>query len=101
MKRVRDACASIAEILKERGFKEATVEKYWLRWNGLLEYLSINKLKTYDAKTGLNYLVDIHGITAFKELDREEKWAVRAVEYLNDYLSLGVIYPSAPPVSTV
>jgi site-specific recombinase XerD len=101
MERVRDACASIAGILKERGFKEATVEKYWRRWNDLLEYLSTKKLETYDAKTGLEYLSAIHGITVFKELDREEKWTVRAIEYLNDYLSMGVIYPGTPPVSTV
>jgi site-specific recombinase XerD len=100
MKRLRDACASIAGVLKERGFKESTIDKYWRRWNGLLEYLSTKKIKKYDAKAGLNYLSDIHGITVFKELDREKKWTVRAVEHLNDYLSMGVIYPNTPPVST-
>jgi site-specific recombinase XerD len=101
MERVQDACASIARILKERGFRKSTVEKYWRRWNSLPEYLSTKKLKTYDAKTGLNYLSDIHGITVFKELGREDKWTAGSIQHLNDYLSMGVIYPSTPPVSTV
>jgi site-specific recombinase XerD len=101
MEKVRDACENIARILRERGFKEPTLGRYWRRWNGLLAYLAKKGLQSYDAKTGLKYLAEVHGITVFTGLDREDKWTVRSIQHISDYLSFGVIYPATPKISTV
>jgi site-specific recombinase XerD len=101
MESIASICESIARILESRGFKVSTVKKHWRYWNKLSGYLEEKDLKSYDAKIGLDFLSDVYGITIFTGLDREDKWIVRSVQYLNDYLKSGVIFPATPRVSTI
>jgi site-specific recombinase XerD len=62
--------------------------------------LSDNGATVYTPKTGLDFLSEICGITAREGLDREQRWAVRSVQYLNDALDFGTVFPTTPAVST-
>jgi len=55
----------------------------------------------YTPKAGLDFLSEACGITASAGLGREQQWGVRSVQYLNDALDFGTVFPTTPAVSTV
>jgi site-specific recombinase XerD len=101
MESIANTCEKIAGILETRGFKVSTIKKYWRYWNRLSNYLEEKDLKSYSAKIGLHFLSDVYGITVFTGLDREDKWIVRSVQYLNDYRESGVVFPATPHISAI
>lgn len=97
----RKICETVAQMLKERGFLPQTIDHYWRYWNKLLRYLSDNGVVAYTPKAGLDFLSEACGITASAGLGREQRWAVRSVQHLNDALDFGTVFPTTPAVSTV
>ena len=95
----RITCEAIAQALEARGFLAQTIDHYWRYWDKLIQYLVANEV-AYTPKTGLDFLLDVYGITASTGLTREQRWIVRSVQYLNDYLDFGTVFPAVPPVST-
>ncbi len=97
---IHNACGTVSQMLKKRGFLPRTIDHYWRYWNKLLRYLSDNGVIDYTPKDGLEFLSEACGITASTGLNREQRWLVRSVQYLNDALDFGTVFPTAPAVST-
>jgi len=97
---IRKTCETVAQMLKERGFLPQTIDHYWRYWNKLLQYLSDNGMAVYTPKAGLDFLSEVCGITTSTGLGREQRWAIRSVQYLNDALDFGTVFPTTPAVST-
>ena len=97
---IRKTCEEIAQMLKERGFLPQTIDRYWQCWNKLLRYLSENGVATYTPKGGLDFLSEACNITANTGVNREQRWIIRSVQYLNDALDFGTVFPTNPTVST-
>lgn len=65
-------CEAIAQTLEARGFLTQTIAHYWRYWDKLIQYLSDNVVATYTPKAGLDFLLDVYGITARTGLTREQ-----------------------------
>lgn len=94
MHKLKAAREAIESTLRERGYRDSTIEQHRRYWNILDQYLLDRGASKYTAQIGLDYLAEIHGITPFKKHDKEELRIIRAVQLVNDYFNHGVIFTS-------
>jgi site-specific recombinase XerD len=99
MQRAQEAIEAISEQMRERGYKDRTVATYQRHWKQLINYAADRSIQNYTARVGVDFLADVHEITAFSKSDKLGRTIVRAIMYLNDFLDVGVLFPYSPPNS--
>ena len=62
-------------------------------WDPLITYMTNNKKVNYTAAIGLDFLEYEYGITLYKELSDSDKYRIRAINLLSDFLHHGLIFP--------
>ncbi|MHB8277246.1 MAG: hypothetical protein ACYDIA_06295 [Candidatus Humimicrobiaceae bacterium] len=58
----------VTEELKKVQYTDQRLKEFIPTWDKLKSYLEKKKIATWDAKTGLNFLEEVYGITVFKKL---------------------------------
>ncbi len=79
------------ELLNVHYKEQRIIKHYEPVWEALEIYMAERNLKTFDMKTGLNFLDDEYGITVFEHLNSSTGNKVRAVNMLGEYQLYGII----------
>lgn len=85
----------VTEELKKVKYTDKRLNKFIPTWNKLKSYIKKKKIAVLDAKTRLNFLEEVYGITVFKKLSSSKRVHVRAVNLLTDYQLHGIILTKA------
>lgn len=79
--------------LKKRRYSDSYIGGLSTVWNRLTKYLKKRNTSVYSAKIGLNFLEAEYGITVYKNPSQKDKFNIRAINILSDYLLHGMIFP--------
>ena len=92
---IRELIPKVKEELKKVRYTDKRLNKFIPTWNKLKSYIEKKKIAIFDAKTGLDFLEEVYGITVFKKLSSSKEVHVRAVNLLTDYQLHGIILAKA------
>lgn len=92
---INELISKVTEELKKVRYTDQRLKEFIPTWDKLKSYLKKKKIATWDAKTGLNFLEEVYGITVFKKLLSSKASYVRAVNILTDYQLHGIILAKA------
>ncbi len=88
---INELISKVTEELKKVKYTDKRLNKFIPTWNKLKSYMEKKKIEVLDAKTGLDFLEEVYGITVFKKLSSSKEVHVRAVNLLTDYKLHGII----------
>lgn len=88
---INELISKVIEELRKVEYTDKRLKKFAPTWNKLKSYLERKKIAALDAKTGLDFLEEVYGITVFKKLTSAKRVHVRAVNILTDYQIHGII----------
>jgi len=92
---INELIPKVKEELKKVRYTDKRLNKFIPTWNKLKSYIEKEKIAIFDAKTGLDFLEEVYGITVFKKLSSSKEVHVRAVNLLTDYQLHGIILAKA------
>ena len=82
---INELISKVTEELKKVQYPDERINMFIPTWNQLKSYLEQKEQAILDAKTGLDFLEEFHGITIFNKLPTKKAIHARAVNLLTDY----------------
>lgn len=92
---INELISKVTEELKKVQYTGQRLKEFIPAWDKLKSYMEKKKITTWDAKTGLDFLEKVYGITVFKKLSTSKASHVRAINILTDYQLHGIILAKA------
>jgi site-specific recombinase XerD len=92
---INELIPKVKEELKKVQYTDKQLNKFIPTWNKLKNFMEKKKISVLDSKTGLDFLKEVYGITAFKKLSSAKRVHARAVNILIDYQLHGIIFTKA------
>lgn len=96
---INNLIMSIKDKLQERGYGSNTICRYECCWSRLIAYMYEQKIEIYSPEIGIIFLRETYGVTPMENLTYQQRFGVRSVKLLNDFIETGSIYPAAPKIS--
>ena len=88
---INELISKVTEELKKVKYTDKRLNKFIPTWKKLKSYMEKKKIIVLDARTGLDFLEEVYGITVFKKLSSSKMVHVRAVPTTIPSLARSVI----------
>ena len=84
----------VEALLRDKGYKEACIERYNHTWDHLRVFMSKKGVTLYTRELGESFLVARYGKKSFEGLTHRQQECVRHIEVLTQMLETGTVHRS-------